>query len=141
MTFLRFTASILLLAAGLVRAEDMSAQRLEISNTQSLDFPAGGVLHMTNAIGEITVEGWDQPGMEITVIKSSKNVVDDKERNHDKAAYTKELDAMKVTAERKGDEVLVSTSYPKHEVFARPFFGRAYVDVGVPHQNPPRRPH
>lgn len=154
--------SIAFVSASFVHGEDTSGQRIEVSDLKELDFPPGGTLHMTNANGEITIEGWDQPGMEITVIKTTKNVLDLKSKDaaKDKGIDTKagtgpgrppnsadnpsetaapgsvvpanikrELDAMKIATERKGDEVLVSTTYPKHEFFARPFFGQAYVDV------------
>src|ERR1700729_128256 len=47
-----------------------------VSKTQHLDFPAGGTLRFINSVGVLTVEAWDQPGVEITTTKSTKADVD-----------------------------------------------------------------
>ena len=45
-------------------------QNIAIAKTESMDFPAGGVLHLRHSLGEVFVEGWDQPGIEITITES-----------------------------------------------------------------------
>jgi hypothetical protein len=75
-------AALLLLSAGGLFADDVR-----------LDFPSGGTLHLKNSVGELTVEGWDQPGIEITTIKP---------------------DRVRVTATPQKDEVVVTTVAPKH---------------------------
>jgi hypothetical protein len=109
----------------LLRAEDQAPQKVQVANTERSDFPSGGTLHLKNSIGELTIEGWDQPGLEINTIKSSKYAVAGQER--DKA--NKILDNVKITTERKGDEVTVSTSFPEHGKFARVFVGRTDFDL------------
>ena len=88
-------ALLFLLAAGLLFANDLT-------KTERLDFPAGGTLHLKNSIGELTVEGWDQPGIEITTIKSPRKPM-------------AQLDRVVVKAERQKDEVVVSTAWAKHD--------------------------
>jgi hypothetical protein len=100
-------------------------QKLQVSNTERSDFPSGGTLRLKNSIGELTIEGWDQPGLEITTIKSSKVGVEGPER----AKAVKLLDNVKIVTERKGDEVTVSTSFPKHSKIARPFLGMTDFDL------------
>ncbi len=89
-------------------AAPAAIEKLQVTKTETADFPAGGLLHLKNAIGELTIEGWDQPGLEITTIKSTKAAVETKD--HESA--TKLLDSVKLTMERKGDEVTVSTDFP-----------------------------
>src|SRR5579863_4710984 len=79
-------ALLLLAAAGLLVADD-------VTKTERLDFPSGGTLHLKNSIGELTVEGWDQAGIEITTIKSPRNPM-------------AQLDRVQVKAERQKDEVV-----------------------------------
>jgi hypothetical protein len=67
------------------------------SHIEHLDFPAGGVLRLPNSIGELTVEGWDRPDVEIITIQAS--------------------DKVRVVAERRGDEIVVTTSDPRHHGF------------------------
>jgi hypothetical protein len=75
-------APLLMLAAGFLFADDVR-----------LDFPSGGTLHLKQSIGELTVEGSDQPGLAITTIKP---------------------DRVRVMAAPQKDEVVVTTIAPKH---------------------------
>jgi hypothetical protein len=109
----------------LLRAEDRAPQKVQVTNTERSDFPSGGTLHLKNSIGELAIEGWDQAGMEMTTIKSSKVAVEGQER--EKA--TKLLDNVKVTTERKGDDVTISTAFPKHGKLARLFVGMTDFDL------------
>lgn len=77
------------------------------SQTSTMDFPAGGTLRLTNSIGEVTVEGWDRPTLQITIVKSFK----DSDRMRKGEAPS--LDRVHVNTERKGDEVTVTTAVPR----------------------------
>src|SRR5258707_15776719 len=97
----------------LLLADDPGRQKVQVSNTQRLDFPSGGVLHLKNTTGELSVEGWDRPDMEITTMKSTRDFYDSQDR--DKAS--RELDRVRITAEPHGDEDLVTTTFPKRRSF------------------------
>ncbi len=88
-------------------------QYLRVSNTQRFDFPAGGTLRLKDSVGLLTVEAWDQPGIEITTIKSAKAEVGVTER--EKATH--QLEMVHVAAERDGDEVAITTEFPRHLAF------------------------
>jgi hypothetical protein len=60
--------------------------------TQTLD--ATGTLRIERSLGEVNIEGWDQPKVEISVIGR---------------------DAGAVKAERRGDEVVITTNIPPHD--------------------------
>jgi len=78
-----------------------------VANTQHQDFAAGGTILLKNSTGELTIEGWDQPGVEITTVKSGKR-----------------SDDVKVTASRDGTELVIATDYPRHRRFLpRPSVG------------------
>lgn len=108
-----------------VYAQTTAPEKIQVANTQTLDFPAGGTLRMTNALGEITIQGWDLPSIEITTIKSSKAAAGPKDRE----ATSRLLSRVKITAERKGDEVIVASEYPKHSKILRPFEGMTDFDL------------
>lgn len=92
----------------LLFAGDEPKQKVQVSKTERMEFPSGGALRLTNSIGILTVEAWERPGVEITTIKSTKRAYTVSER--DKA--TQELDKVRVTAERRGDELVITTEFP-----------------------------
>ena len=100
-------------------------QKVQVSNTEHSDFPAGGTLHLKNSVGELTIESWDQPGLELTTVKSSKVAVAGKERDN----AVKLLDRVKIATERKGDEVTISTEFPKYPKLVRPYNGFTDFDL------------
>jgi hypothetical protein len=103
--------------AWLLCAADEAKQKVQISSTEHLDFPVAGTLRLTNSIGVLTVEAWDRPDMEITTIKSTKIEYDASERDK----KTHELDSVHIKAERSGDEVVVTTDFPRYKNFPPPF--------------------
>jgi uncharacterized protein (DUF1684 family) len=107
------------------RTPQPAPQKVEVTNTEHPAFPAGGTLHLKNSVGELTIEAWDQAGMEITTIKSSKVAVEGRQR--DKAS--KLLEKVKITTERKGQEVIVSTAFPKHSKMTRLVEGMTDFDM------------
>src|ERR1035441_10589892 len=115
----KFLVIAVVLGAGcLLRAADAPGkaqprQKVEVSKTGRVDFPAGGTLRFRNAVGVLTVEAWDRPDVEITTIKSTKVEVDASERER----ATHELDRVNVATERHGDELVISTIFPAHRPF------------------------
>jgi hypothetical protein len=98
----------LLGASSLLFGATEAKQKAVVSNTQHLDFPAGGQLRFVHSTGDLTIEAWDQPGIEMTTIKSSKEDYDAKDR--EKAAS--EFQKIQIATERKGDELVVTTKFP-----------------------------
>jgi hypothetical protein len=96
----------------------------QVTKTEHFDFPGGGVLHLVNSTGELTIEGWDRPEVEITTIKS-KHVYETEERD------TSGLDRVQITAERRGNDFVITTSFPRYDVFPPPlpFRGTGNPDV------------
>jgi hypothetical protein len=106
------TLALLLAGPALLLAADSS-------QVQKMDFPAGGTLRVVNSIEMLSVEAWDQPGIEITTIKSLAPGAEAKDR----AKAAQEIDSVHITAERRGDELVVSTEAPKHT--------RAFVEYHI----------
>ena len=106
---LGFGAGCLLLAA------DEPKQQVQVSKTERIDFPPGGTLRLTKSTGVLTVEAWDRPDVEITTIKSTKAAYDAGGRERAKH----ELNKVRVAAERHGDELVVTTDFPRHRAISR----------------------
>jgi hypothetical protein len=94
-------------------AEEAADHYVRQTKTEQMDFPSGGLLRVNHAIGDLTIEGWDQPRVEITTTKTTKSEFDPE--NREKGAQ--ELDQVNVTPERKGNELTLTENYPRHGRF------------------------
>ncbi len=91
---------------------------IDISNTQQVPFQPGGTIRVNHSYGELSVEGWDQPTVELTVTKTPDQLYGAK----DQADAAKRVEAVKVTAERKSDtELEISTTLPHYSRWTHPF--------------------
>ena len=96
--------------SALLLADDGTSQKVRISHTERMDLPSGGLLQFKNSVGELTVEGWDRPDVEITTIKSMPPEYPP--QNRQKA--TSELGRVQVSVERQGSDLIIGTTYPRH---------------------------
>jgi hypothetical protein len=94
-----FAMSCLILAA----AEPM--RKVQVEHTEKSDFPSGGLLRLKNSVGEVTVEGWNRPDVEITTTKSIYT-----SGTREKASS--DLDKVRISVERHGDELVITTHFP-----------------------------
>src|SRR6266478_3407062 len=104
---MKLTLVILGLGTGCLLADNQPKQKIQVSNTQRVEFASGTALRLENSTGELMIEGWDRPEVEITTIKSSQDAA-------------QELDQVRIAVERRGDELVIATSYPKHRTFPPP---------------------
>jgi len=102
--------AIFLAAACLLPAADSSRQKVQLTNTQKADLPAGGLLRLKHSKGEVSIEAWDQPGVEITTVKSTRTALPAAGR--DKAR--KALERVEISVERTGDELVIATNSHSH---------------------------
>jgi hypothetical protein len=121
---MRFLAMVGFGITFLLRGADEPKQRVQVSNTQRMDFPPNGTLRFTNSIGVLTVEAWDRPDVEITTIKSTKLEYEEADREKE----THELDKVQVATERHGDELVITTAFPRHRVL-HPVAGEGNFDL------------
>jgi hypothetical protein len=96
------------LAFGQHESGNLDVSKLQVSKTETAEFPANGTLRIQKSVGEITIEGWDQPGFEITTTRSMQDDVAAKDR--DKAKQS--LDAVHVAITHQGSDLIVTTEYP-----------------------------
>src|SRR5713101_3303138 len=111
-------------ASCLLLADKEPAQKIQVSKTERIDFPSGGLLRLKNSIGEVWVEGWDRQEVMIATSKTSK--AEYASGNREKGTH--DLDQVQLTTERHGDEVVVTTVFPRHGILA-PFRGSTRFDM------------
>jgi len=120
---------MLVFAVGcLLLASDEIPRRIEITKTEHADLPPGGALSLKNSTGELTIEGWDQPGVEITTIKSTKLAYPADGAERERASQI--LDEVKVSEATEGGQLVITTDFPRHRRFLpRPSVGSRDFDL------------
>lgn len=84
-------------------------QSFEETKTERLNFLPGGVIRIDNSFGYLTVEGWDEPEVEITLTKLTNRFY----KPERKMKAERHFDEIRVVAERRSDkELAISTSLP-----------------------------
>jgi len=94
-------------------AGSLSSQILTVSETKTLDASPASTLHLETSRGAVSIEGWDQPRVEITVVKSTTGLFRAADAAQREAA-TRLLEHAQIKSDRKGDEILISTQVPRH---------------------------
>jgi hypothetical protein len=105
-------------ASGLLAASDAPLEQVQATHTERMDFPSGGTLKMLKSTGDLTIEGWDRADMEVTTVQSTKSY-----HPGDRKAAEKSLDRIKLVTARQGNEVSITTEFPKHALPMRLFRG------------------
>ena len=113
-------------------AGDRSKQTLSTTHTERFNVPAPGAIRLENSFGEVDIEGWDRPAVEVTVVRSSEHLYDAKER----AEAQRRLDSVQITAKQNGNDVVISTAYPPLNGFVHPLSRRSDIDVSYRIQAP-----
>ena len=89
-------------------------QSFEVTNTERVPFAPGGTIRLNNSYGYLTVEGWDAPAVEITVIKSTDRFYEPSQQQSAEQPFAQ----VRVVAERRSEKDLaISTILPARHRF------------------------
>jgi hypothetical protein len=88
-------------------ADDLSRERLSTTHTERFNVPAAGTIRLENSFGEVDIDGWDRPEVEVTVGRSSEHLYDAKERTE----AQRRLEGAQIRAKQDGNDVVISTAY------------------------------
>jgi hypothetical protein len=84
----------------------------EVVTTDRVDFAAGGVIRIEGSYGELNIDAWDQPQVDIVVTRFAYS---EQDKAGSGSLTGQELNALKVTASKTSDkELLISTPRHKH---------------------------
>jgi hypothetical protein len=104
-------------------------QSFEVSKTERVDFQPGGTIRLDNSYGYLTVEGWDEPAVEITVTKSTNRFYEPEPKEKAERRF-KEIG---VVAERRSDkEFAISTTTPVRHNFISSILPQRRIIVTLP---------
>jgi Putative adhesin len=109
----KFLAILIGLSARGLMTPPLFAQQLstpvKLTNTERMNFAPGGVIRIDDSYGELNVEGWDQPEVEITVIKTMPY-------DYNQSEATKHVKGVEVMTKRMSDnELVISTTLETYD--------------------------
>jgi len=89
-------------------------QSFEVTSTERVPFLPGGTIRLERSYGYLTVEGWDEPEVEVTVIKSTDRFYEPAQKQKAEQRF----EQIRVADERRSDkEVAISTVLPARTGF------------------------
>jgi len=89
-----------------------------ITSTRQAPFQSGGTIRIDHSYGELSVESWEQPTVELTVVKTPNALYGAK----DQAEAAKIADNINVTFDRRSDsEIEISTAVAHFSRWTHPF--------------------
>ena len=83
-------------------------QSFEVTNTERVPCAPGGTIRLNNSYGYLTVEGWDEPAVEIAVIKSTDRFYEPSQQQRAEQPFAE----VRVVAERRSDKELAISTIP-----------------------------
>jgi len=105
--------------------DEASKRQVEVVHTERVNFAPGGVIRVQHSFGSLSVEGWDRPEVEVTVVKSRERYYEPEQREQ----AARGLERVRIVAERNSDnELTISTSAP-HKRFPFLWGGKRGVEV------------
>jgi hypothetical protein len=99
--------ALMILAGFLPLPAEVPKQSAQVVTTDQAEFAAGGTIRIEGSTGELNIEGWDEPRVELTVTRS--DWVGHSAAKHEKA--TRKLNDIHVALTKNGSgELVVSTA-------------------------------
>jgi hypothetical protein len=114
LTTWRLAVSVGLVTSALAAEGDVRArQMIHVTKTERVDFAPGGTIHIKGSHGDLNVEGWDRPEVEVTVTRSTTRLYNAKEAEEAK----KRLDLIQVKLDHKNaSELSIATEFPSRKL-------------------------
>ncbi|MGA3026308.1 MAG: hypothetical protein ABSF98_16210 [Bryobacteraceae bacterium] len=119
----------------LVRGDEAARQPGEVSHTERVSFAPGGTVRFNHSFGDLYVEGWDRPEVEMTLIrllpKVDVAVIKSGENDYKPPEDTaKRLEGLRFTTEHpSANELTIATTNTSDGFFRHPLGGRGPVTV------------
>jgi hypothetical protein len=99
-------------------------QLVKVVTTDRVDFAAGGTIRFEGSVGELNIEGWDQPQVQITATRFDYDNASEKDGEKSK------LEQITVKAEkRSANELAITTALPHRNFLMRKV--RGATDAGI----------
>jgi hypothetical protein len=106
----------LLFTASLPNLLAEPSERLELVTSERFPFADRGLLELHDTFGEVRVEGWNRPEVEITVRRATR-------REYPASRHVElrnQLENVKIVSTRRASRLVISTAFPQRSAFTRP---------------------
>jgi hypothetical protein len=111
-----FVLGALRIAAPLF-GDEGNPKVVQATSTQKVPFQPGGTIHLNRSYGHLSIEGWDQPEVQVIVTRSLNRLAGAKEQ----AEAAKRLEKVGVAVERRSDTGLeITTTVPHYSRWTHP---------------------
>jgi len=123
-----------------VIAQEGAPQAIEATSTERVKFPAGGTIRVEGSYGYLSVDGWDEPQVEITITKTTDRFFKPGEEEDAKRRLTR----IQVVTERRSEtELSIQTTRPSRRGrWLLPVLPKSKAGVTVEYQiHMPRTAH
>jgi len=107
LSLMRTSLVIAILLALPLLADDLLKETLSTTHTDRFNVPTAGAITIKNSFGEVDIDGWDRPEVEVTVVRSSEHFYDAAGR----AEAQRSLEGAQIKAAQDGNDVVISTAY------------------------------
>jgi hypothetical protein len=104
-------------------------KQTQVTSTERVSFAPGGTIHVNHSYGDLNVDGWDRPEVEVTVTKSLNRFGESKIQDQDKSR----LASIQVTtAQGSPTELTISTMLAsRHSKWSPPLPSTTTAGVGL----------
>jgi len=125
-----FGLSVLSAAHALLAADVVEAgpkQSFEETSTEHLKFAPGGTIRVNHSYGHLTLEGWDEPEVWMTVIRTTNGFFEPSQKRE----ASQRFEQIRVSAERVSDKELAITTVlpPRRGFWPRPLSHADHLGV------------
>lgn len=116
---------ILMVVSVPLLADDRAKEMLSASHTDRFTVTGASTIRVENSFGEVDIDGWDRPDLEVTVVRSTEHLYAAKQRTD----AQRRLDSVQVTARQNSNDIVVSTAYPARNTFLHPLSRRSDIEI------------
>ena len=113
------------LAALPLAADDRSKETVTAAHTERFNVSAAGTIRVDNSFGEVDIDGWDRPEVEVTTVRAAERFYNPKDRGR----AQQRLDSVQITSKQQANDVTISTAYPARNGVLHPLSRRSDVEI------------
>jgi hypothetical protein len=138
---MNYKPAVILLVLSVLSILPLGAEDLEhcaeVATTERMHFAPGGTIRVTDSFGYLSVDGWDEPSVELTVIKSTNRFY----RSDEQEEAKRRTDLIRVETEHpSAAELSIITHYAsRNHNFAPPLSNKTKAGVTLEYRI--RAPH